>query len=975
MKSKKSILSIAIFLLIAFVIAGCGVIPTQPKGAIEGRVLVPPSASEMSKDVSGWVPAAGATVTVVDANGVTHTVTTDEDGYYSFENIAVNPNTVVTATVTVDGKTVVLKGVIPQSVAADEDYNAGTMTPESTALALVVEKLIDEGISHEDIALAEIQASETFADLVEQVTTAIEEEKDVTEDPDVTGGAGDIADEILNPPAPPSPPTIVSVTSVSIDQEDQVLLAGNTLDLTATIEPANATNKNILWASDDESIAAVADGVITAVAVGTVTITVTTEDGSKTDTIEITVANVVNTTQIKGYETIDTAIKDAETGDTIEIGTGTYNETIAIDEQLTLKGKSDLSSIITGVITISTGNVTLDSLNIDATGTFPTHDSAVLSQPEASGVVTIKNCQIHVDRNGITMLGDQNTVITDNQILSIASSERATNGIQAGYLSDTVNEEINLTLSGNTVTGNEYLNYDSTYYSSGILVKTNGNITAGNTTLDAGLQANAEAVYGLIMSNNTVSDNDVSCWIFNPETGSTWKMEFGGKRYYISQLTDLVESSETKISISEEIGEGAYHGKFPIGSIGDFQEVIDAANTILENKDDYSAEEIEVAYENLQTAKNTFESSIYYQYPPTSVGITPAIIFDGETANLEIELPDVSGEWLAILVEMDDVQQGWHFVQDGGSNDQDGSADSSVLFDIAGVGTDYTDPGEYTVTVYAANFEITAQAQLDADRFEKSTSVEIKEGPRLDVIYVGSQPAPDGKARYDNLDDAVAAINDGGTIYIQSNQDHSIPTNMSIDRNITIEGLGTDPSDTVLTQSNGASKQYIFNVDTGKEFAISNLKIDGNDLASNGIISSAGDLTIENLVFQNSSIFTIRGIVLKEGCESALIDNFQLSSGIKNTGNSIQINSTFSGTAEITNCFITGGERGISIGSSDATVTISDNTINSSSVGVYVTIGATVNDIISSAENVDEVKTEINSVTTFTDCVTDIEME
>ena len=216
MKSKKSILSIAIFLLIAFVIAGCGVIPTQPKGAIEGRVLVPPSASEMSKDVSGWVPAAGATVTVVDANGVTHTVTTDEDGYYSFENIAVNPNTVVTATVEVDGKTIVLKKVIPDAVAEDEDYDAGTMTPESTALALVVETLVDEGVEPEDIYLGEILGSDSFEDLVENVTTAIEEEKDVTEDPDVTGGAGDIADEILNPPTPPSPPSGPSTTTKNI---------------------------------------------------------------------------------------------------------------------------------------------------------------------------------------------------------------------------------------------------------------------------------------------------------------------------------------------------------------------------------------------------------------------------------------------------------------------------------------------------------------------------------------------------------------------------------------------------------------------------------------------------------------------------------------------------------------------------------------------------------------------------------------
>jgi hypothetical protein len=222
MKLNKTFLAIAVFLVIAFLFAGCGIVPTQPNGTISGQVLVPPGASEMSKDVSGWVPAAGAEVTIVDANGVSHTVTTDENGYYTFENIAVNSNTVLTATVTVDGKTVVLKGVIPQEVAEDEDYDAGTMTPESTALALVVEKMIEEGVDPGDIDTDEIQASETFTDLVEQVTTVIEEEGNVTEDPDVNEGAGNTADEIINPPTPPSPPSgpsTVSVTGVTLDKE------------------------------------------------------------------------------------------------------------------------------------------------------------------------------------------------------------------------------------------------------------------------------------------------------------------------------------------------------------------------------------------------------------------------------------------------------------------------------------------------------------------------------------------------------------------------------------------------------------------------------------------------------------------------------------------------------------------------------------------------------------------------------------
>ena len=220
-------------MLLLFLFSGCGIIPQPTKGTISGRVMIPPDINKLSRDITGWVPAANATVTVVDANGVTHTVTTDENGYYAFENVSVKPNTVVTASVTVDGKTVVLKGVIPQGVAEDEDYDAGSMTPESTALALVVEELINEGVGLDDIDLAEIQANDSFTNLVEQVTTVIEEQGNVTEDPEVNEGVGNTADEIINPPTPPSPPStttknITNVVTLTYDQGDPVTAQSTT---------------------------------------------------------------------------------------------------------------------------------------------------------------------------------------------------------------------------------------------------------------------------------------------------------------------------------------------------------------------------------------------------------------------------------------------------------------------------------------------------------------------------------------------------------------------------------------------------------------------------------------------------------------------------------------------------------------------------------------------------------------------------
>ncbi|MDD4896437.1 MAG: carboxypeptidase-like regulatory domain-containing protein [Atribacterota bacterium] len=197
--NKKMFLFLIPLLLALFILSGCGIIPQPPEGKISGRVLIP--SSEISKDITGWVPIANAVVTVVDADGVTHTVTTDENGYYAFEGIAVNPNTIITATVGQNGDILVLKDVINQAVAADEDYDAGDMDPESTALALVLEALIAEGIDLSDIDLEEIRASDSFSALVNLVTTVLEEGGDVTKDPDIA----DLIEDIINPPVPPSP--------------------------------------------------------------------------------------------------------------------------------------------------------------------------------------------------------------------------------------------------------------------------------------------------------------------------------------------------------------------------------------------------------------------------------------------------------------------------------------------------------------------------------------------------------------------------------------------------------------------------------------------------------------------------------------------------------------------------------------------------------------------------------------------------
>ena len=66
----------------------------------------------------------------------------------------------------------------------------------------------------------------------------------------------------------------IPVASISLDKTSLELNAGDKQQLTATVSPSNATAKDVHWISSDESIAKVdEDGLVTAVAPGTATIT------------------------------------------------------------------------------------------------------------------------------------------------------------------------------------------------------------------------------------------------------------------------------------------------------------------------------------------------------------------------------------------------------------------------------------------------------------------------------------------------------------------------------------------------------------------------------------------------------------------------------------------------------------------------------------------------------------------------------
>lgn len=104
-------------------------------------------------------------------------------------------------------------------------------------------------------------------------------------------------------------PASVPVTGVKLNKDSLTLQERGSDTLTATVEPADATDRDVIWKSSDTSIATVSeDGTVTAISAGNATITATAADGSGISascTLTVTHGNMIQTLKKDATCTVD----------------------------------------------------------------------------------------------------------------------------------------------------------------------------------------------------------------------------------------------------------------------------------------------------------------------------------------------------------------------------------------------------------------------------------------------------------------------------------------------------------------------------------------------------------------------------------------------------------------------------------------------------------------------------------------------
>ncbi|MFL0268872.1 leucine-rich repeat domain-containing protein [Candidatus Clostridium radicumherbarum] len=234
---------------------------------------------------------------------------------------------------------------------------------------------------------------------------------------------------------------IVIPSSVSLNKTMNTLTVDDTDTLIATVSPSNATNKNVQWSTSNSNVATVDEaGKVTAIGVGTATITATTIDGNKAASCTITVTDIVTFKD----KNLEQAVRNA-----INKPTGTifksdvahitylhlYNKNIS-----DISGIENLSSLQTldlennqiSDISAMNGLTNLQFLNLDLNGIS-----------DISALKELTNLQdLYLDSNRISdfsalkgLINLKYLKLIDNQISDISVLKELTN-LQELYLSN-----------------------------------------------------------------------------------------------------------------------------------------------------------------------------------------------------------------------------------------------------------------------------------------------------------------------------------------------------------------------------------------------------------------------------------------------------------------------------------------------------------------------------------------------------------
>lgn len=189
----------------------------------------------------------------------------------------------------------------------------------------------------------------------------------------------------------------IAVTGVALNKSNETISVGESLQFSATVSPSTATNKKVSWKSGNEAIATVTSGgLVKGAGAGKTVITVTTVDGGKTATCNITVNNI--------QQKVGTPTASPASGGKIAIGSKITlsTQTTGANIYYTLDGSAPSSSktLYTGPITVSEADAG-KTIKIKAIAVKDGYDNSDVA--EFSYTVNNSQARVEFSKNSIKL--------------------------------------------------------------------------------------------------------------------------------------------------------------------------------------------------------------------------------------------------------------------------------------------------------------------------------------------------------------------------------------------------------------------------------------------------------------------------------------------------------------------------------------------------------------------------------------------
>ena len=211
----------------------------------------------------------------------------------------------------------------------------------------------------------------------------------------------------------------VPVSGVILDKTSLSMAVGDTQQLAASVLPANASDQSVAWSSSNTSVATVSSsGVVTAKAVGSATITVTTNDGGKTAACNVTV--VIPVTGVS----LDKTSLSMPVGDTRAL-TATITPSNATDKSVTWSSSNTTVATVssTGVVTAKAGGSAIITVTTNEGGKTAT--CAVTVTVPVSGVSLNKTSMTLSEGDSQTLTATLSPSDATNQSVSWSSDNES----------------------------------------------------------------------------------------------------------------------------------------------------------------------------------------------------------------------------------------------------------------------------------------------------------------------------------------------------------------------------------------------------------------------------------------------------------------------------------------------------------------------------------------------------------------------